>query len=179
MTKRMLFALGLTVSLAACNPQPPRTTPSPSPSAPGLSTLALRITGSGTPRRPIRIVQSAKTRRIFDLLTASYQSRRGLGSTHATLRDVRVVFYARSGARLTAEAPSGMLDEERNEVTLQGGVDASSSTGLSLHCRLLVFRHADDTVHGDGDVRVKDVNGMRLSGTHFDSDISLAHMQVR
>ncbi len=171
----LLFALG------ACNPQPPKTAPSPSAAAarPSRSPLVLDITGKGTANRPVELIQQVHNRVDYDLLASSYESRGPQGSARAVFKNARVTFHDARGATIAADAPEALVDEAANTVTLIDGVHAHTSAGMTLQCEQLVYRRATGTLHGNGHVVVTDPKGFRATGTSFDSDLSLTAMRMQ
>ena len=104
---RAIAAIGLLAS-AACNPQPPKATPSPSAAArPAASAtpLVLKITGRGTVYRPVRLIQEVHNRVDYDLLASSYESNGPQGAARAVFRDARVTFHDTKGSTVKANAP--------------------------------------------------------------------------
>lgn len=173
-------ALALATALAACNPQPPKgaATPTPAPH-PTASALSLKITGRGSAHEPIRMFQQLGNRKQYELQTASYESRGASGKINAILHDVHATFYAKDGTKLTADAPRAVVNQSANTVTLQGGVHAKNSAGMTLACDELVYSRATEMVHGTGNVLITDPNGMRATGSRFDSDLTLTHAQMQ
>jgi hypothetical protein len=176
----------LTLSLlatAACNPQAPKAAPSPSASAPRPSTtttpLVLKITGQGTVRRPVHLIQQVHNRVDYDLLASSYESKGAQGAARAVFQNARVTFRDRNGATFAAKAPQAVVDQTANTVTLSDGVHARTSSGMTLECTQLVYQRSTGMLHGTGNVVVTDPKGFRATGSSFDSDISLTHMRMQ
>jgi LPS export ABC transporter protein LptC len=172
----------LAVVLAACNPQPPKTATEPTagPSvSPSASPLSLRITGHGTAKAPIRIVQQQGNRKQYQLQASSYESHGSAGKLKALFQSVHVTFYAKDGTIMNADAPRADVNESANTVTLEGGVHARNSAGMTLACDQLVYSRTTEMVHGTGHVVITDPNGMRATGSRFDSDISLTHTTMQ
>jgi hypothetical protein len=178
---RAIAAIGLLLG-AACNPQPPKATPSPSaPARPAASStpLVLKITGQGTARRPIRLFQQVHNRVEYDLLASSYESKGPQGAERGVFRDARVTFRDTKGSKVVATAPRAIVDQSANTVTLLDGVHARTTSGMTLQCAQLVYEHATGMLHGTGNVVVTDPKGFRATGSSFDSDLSLTHMRMR
>ncbi len=183
----MRYAAALTaVCLAAtggCNPQPPKATPPPSASgarsAGSPTPLLLKITGEGTAKRPVHVVQQVHNRIDYDLVASSYQSSGSQGRMRSVFQDARVKFRDRQGATITASAPQAVVDESANTVTLLDGVHAHTSSGMTLECTQLVYQRATGMLHGSGNVVVTDPKGFRATGSSFDSDVSLTHMRMK
>jgi len=171
----------LVTALTACNPQPPKAAPSPSASAakPSPSPLVLDITGKGTVNRPVELIQQVHNRVDYDLLASSYESKGPQGSARAVFKNARVTFRDPRGATVAANAPEAFVDEGANTVTLVNGVNARTSSGMTLQCEQLVYRRATGTLHGSGHVVVTDPKGFRATGTSFDSDLSLTAMRMQ
>jgi hypothetical protein len=170
------------VAASACNPQPPKATPSPSaaPSPRGSATpLVLKISGRGTANRPVHLIQQVHNRVDYDLLASSYESRGPQGGARAVFQNARVTFRDRHGSTIAATAPQAVVDQAANTVTLLNGVHAHTSSGMTLECDQLVYQRATGMLHGSGNVVVTDPKGFRATGSSFDSDISLTHMRMR
>jgi hypothetical protein len=177
-------ALTVVAMLTACNPQPPPGTagPTPSPTAAAGATLPpVNVTSlGGTPRHPLVFTLQRNNRLRYRLTAIRGTARITSGITEATLQDTTAAFYDKNGKALTARSPIALLDQSNphKTITMLGGVHAVSG-GHTLTCRELVYRQADDTLHGDGDVVVTGPNGMRLTGNHFDSDVTLTNIRIR
>jgi hypothetical protein len=171
------------VATAGCNPQPPKATPPPSASAaharPTATPLVLEIRGQGAANRPVHLIQQVHNRIDYDLLASSYESKGPQGLARADFSNARVTFHDRHGSEITASAPHAVVDQGANTVTLLDGVHARSSSGMTLQCTQLVYDRASGMLHGNGAVVVTDPKGFRATGSSFDSDISLTHMQMR
>lgn len=179
---RWAIAGSLTL-VAACNPQPPKPTPSPSVPAPKASAratpLVLKITGKGTAARPIRFSHQVHNRIDYDLLASSFVSKGPQGDQRAVFKDARVTFRDAKGSAVVATAPHALVDQTADTVTLIDGVHARTSSGMTLQCSQLVYSRASGMLHGTGAVVVTDPKGFRATGSSFDSDLSLTHMQMR
>jgi LPS export ABC transporter protein LptC len=163
----------------ACNPQAPKA--SPSPLVTGrvrAGAPPLHITGQGSARRPVRIIQQVQNRIQYELIAKSYESKGSQGKARAVFQDARVTFHDRNGTTMTATAPQAIVDENTNAVTLVNSVHAKTSTGMELQCDRLVYDRTAEMLHGDGNVVIIDPNGFRGTGSSFDSDISLTHMRM-
>jgi hypothetical protein len=182
----MRYVAALTVSglvaLSACNPQPPKTTPSPASPARARATstpLALTITGQGTTTRPVHVVQQVHNRVDYDLVASSYEGKSPQGSWRSVFQNARVTFRDVRGSTITATAPQAVVDETTNTVTLLGGVHARTASGMTLQCDRLVYERGSGMLHGQGNVVVRDPKGFRATGSSFDSDISLTHIRMQ
>jgi hypothetical protein len=179
---RALAALCL-LTAAACNPQPPKSGPSPSPGArrpAGSPTpLVLKITGRGTAKRPVHLIQQVHNRIDYDLLASSYESKGPQGAARAVFQDARVTFRDPNGSTVAATAPQALVDQTADTVTLMNGVHARTSSGMTLQCTQLVYERATGMLHGTGAVVVTDPKGFRATGSSFDSDLSLTHMRMQ
>lgn len=165
---------------AACNPQAPKGTATPTPAPARASTPPpLHITGHGTPRRPVRETLQIHNRVEYQLVSRSFESKGAAGKARAVFADARVTFYDRNGTTMTAAAPQAIVDQTSNSVTLLGGVHARTSTGMTLTCDRLVYDHAAGKLQGEGNVVITDPKGFRGTGSSFDSDISLSHMRMQ
>ncbi|MBV8196555.1 MAG: LPS export ABC transporter periplasmic protein LptC [Candidatus Eremiobacteraeota bacterium] len=170
--------------LSACNPAPPPKSTPPPPSArarphPTRTPLVLTIRGKGSATRPVHLIQQVHNRIDYDLLASSYESKGPQGAARAVFQDARVTFRDVRGSRVSATAPQAVVDQTSNTVTLLGGVDATTSSGMTLQCRQLVYLRGTGMLHGSGDVVVTDPKGFRASGSSFDSDLSLTHMRMQ
>ncbi len=174
-------ALAAVALLTACNPQAPKnaayTAPSPSPtiSAP----LSLKITGSGTAKKPVRIVQQMGNGKQYELLARSFVSQGAPGSARATFVNPHVTFYGKDGSTLIADAPRAIVDQNSNFVQLEGGVTAHNSSGMTLQCDKLVYDRTTQMFHGTGHVVITEQNGFHATGQRVDSDITLTHTQMQ
>ncbi len=183
----MTFRSTLTLAaalLAGCNPQPqrPQRAPvvTPSPTPPGLPPL--KITGRGTARAPVRIVEQSGNRKLYELIARSYVSHSAQNIAQATFQQATVTFYDKDGTSLTAESPQAAVDERSKQVMLSGGVHARTSTGATLTCDRLFYDRSTSLVTGNGNVRMTALqNGSRevLTGSTFTSDIKLTRMVMK
>ncbi len=183
MTGRNLVACVLCF-LAACNPAPPKTVSGkPSPVARATKTtptpLVLFVTGHGTRQRPVHVFQQVHNRIEYDLLASSYESKGPPNRMRSVFADARATFVDAHGARIVASAPQAIVDQNSDAVTMTGGVNARSSTGMTLQCDRLVYVRGGATLHGDGNVVITDPKGFRATGSSFDSDISLTHIRMQ
>jgi LPS export ABC transporter protein LptC len=166
--------------LAGCNPQAPQPSPGPSTLAsPAPTSPALHVTGHGTAAQPVRIVQQTPKGIEYELIALSYESWGAQGKRRSVFAHSRVNFRGEGSSTLTATAPQAILDESTNTVTLVDGVHAQNSAGMTLLCDRLVYNHATQMLHGSGHVTIIDPKGFRATGSSFDSDVSLTHMQMR
>lgn len=177
--KRVWIVSAVSIALAACNPQPQHVgqTPAPSPTASGMP--AIIITGHGTLRHPATIVQQSGNRKVYQLVTRSYISRSAQTIGQATFQEPTVTFYDKDGTKLTAQAPTAVLQGGGKQVVLSGGVHARTSTGLNLTCDRLTYDQNTGLLHGQGNVRITGAQGGQqqvLTGNSFTSDIKLTHM---
>jgi hypothetical protein len=167
--------------LAACNPQPQHAaleTPTPSATS---TTPPVNVTSlGGTPKHPLVFSVQRDNRVKYRLTALEGKGRFVAGQTQASFNTAHVTFYDRSGKTLTAKSPTAFLDQgnPQKTITMVGGVEATSG-GQVLRCRELVYRQADGTLHGNGDVVVTGPNGTRLTGSHFDSDVTLTNIEMR
>jgi hypothetical protein len=168
------------LALCACNPQAPKSvaTPSHGPASPA-GAPALHVSGQGTAAQPVRVIQQIHNRIKYELIASSYESNGRPGKTRAVFQNARVTFHDRNGATMTATAPQAIVDETTNVVTMIGGVRARTGPGMALQCVRLDYDRASEMLHGTGNVVIVDPNGFRGTGSSFDSDISLTHMQMR
>jgi LPS export ABC transporter protein LptC len=169
------------IALAACNPQPAHVTnATPSPTASGMP--ALTITGHGTQKQPVRIVQQSGNRKVYQLVTRSYTSRSAQTIAQATFQEPTVTFYDKDGTKLTAQAPKASLQQGGKQVLLYGGVHATTSTGLNLTCDRLTYDQKSGLLHGQGNVRITGMQGGQqqvLTGNSFTSDVKLTQMVMQ
>lgn len=183
MTRSLLAAALGAIVVAGCNPQPPKTAPGPShvTAAPrGTATpLSLDITGKGTAKHPVHFIQQFHNRVEYDLLASSYESKGPQGNTRAVFADAHVTFRDVRGATITASAPQAIVDQTTDTVTMDGGVHARTSAGMTLQCDQLIYRRGNATLHGNGNVVVTDPKGFSAKGSSFDSDLSLTHMRMQ
>lgn len=175
------FLTAALLATAACNPQAPKSTPSPASRAarPNAAPLVLKITGRGTIGRPVHLIQEVHNRVDYDLLASSYESKGPQGAALAIFQAARVTFRDRNGATFAATAPQAVVDQTANTVTLRDGVHARTSSGMTLECTELVYQRSTGMLHGTGNVVVTDPKGFRATGSSFDSDISLTHMRMQ
>jgi hypothetical protein len=176
------FAALVLTTVTACNPQAPKSAPSPRPHAMPRAKgtpLLLVVTGKGTANRPVHFIQQVHNRVNYDLLASSYESKGPQNSMRSVFSDARATFRDPKGSTITASAPQAVVDQTANTVTLTGGVAAHTGTGMTLHCDELVYRRDKASLHGDGNVVITDPKGFRATGSSFDSDISLTHMRMQ
>ncbi len=181
MIRRTLAAVAL-VALSACNPKSPNggITPPPSPS-PGMtaSPVALRISGHGSEKRPVRFIETKQNRKQFEILTRSFQSKGAAGTAVLSYNDVKIDFFGKDGSELNATAPEATVDQRTNLVVMSGGVHAKNSAGMTLQCDTLTYDRSTEMVHGDGNVVITNPNGFRGMGSHFDSNVSLTDAKMQ
>lgn len=180
--RRKLLALAL-CAVAGCNPAPPKTAAKASPTARATKTtptpLVLVVTGRGTRERPVHVFQQVHNRVEYDLLASSYESKGPPNRMRSVFSNARATFVDPHGSRIVASAPQAIVDQDSDAITMVGGVDARTSTGMTLHCDRLVYKRGGATLHGDGNVVITDPKGFRATGSSFDSDISLTHMRMQ
>jgi hypothetical protein len=170
------------VCVAACNPQAPKSAPSPHPhGTPHAKNtpLVFVVTGKGTANRPVHVVQQVHNRVNYDLVASSYESKGPQNGMRSVFSDARVTFRDPKGSTIAASAPQAVVDQTANTVTMTGGVAARTAAGMTLHCDELVYRRGNASLHGDGNVVITDPKGFRATGSSFDSDISLTHMRMQ
>ena len=181
MIRRVLGA-AVVIALAACNPKSPNGGVSAPPSlSPGVtpSPVALRISGHGTQKRPVRFVETKENRKLFEILTRSFQSKGAAGTAVLLYNNVNINFFGKDGSVLSATAPHATIDQRTNLVVMTGGVHAHNSAGMTLVCDTLTYDRSSEMVHGDGNVVITNPNGFRGTGNHFDSDTSLTNATMQ
>lgn len=174
-------ALPLICAVAVgCNPQPGKTAAAPSatPAAAGRGTW-LHITQSGTPQRPLHIVQQVGNRRQYDLIARSSMSAGTQFSMIGTFVDTRTIFFGQGHRTLTATAPRAVVNQSQNSITLLDGVHARTESGMTLACDWLRYDQKTQLLHGEGHVAISGPHGVRATGTSFDSDIALSRAVIR
>jgi len=179
--KRVLAALFTSAVLAACNPRAPseavgQPTPNPEATPTGIS---LKISGNGNAASPVRFVEQKGNRKFYQLLVKSFQSVGAVGSARVTGNDAQVSFFGKDGSTLYAQAPRAIVDQRTNQVTLEGGVVAHNSAGVTLSCDTLTYDRGTELIHGLGHVVIANKNGFRGTGNRFDSDVSLTNTTMR
>jgi hypothetical protein len=180
--RRRLAALAAAAVLCACNPVAPKASPSPSAKASSQAGngLALHITGEGTPSKPIHFFgQQADNRVEYELIADRVESSGPPGKARAVFSNARITFHDKNGTKFAASAPQAIYDQVQNTLTLLGGVTGRGANGMTLSCRQLVYDHADQMLHGTGNVTIVDPKGFRGTGSRFDSDISLTHYRMQ
>lgn len=180
--RRSGIACGLAAVIAAsgCNPRPlhPLATPSPAATSAG-GVPPLRFHEQGTPAHPLVFVFERGGRVLYRLRALSEDGTQRNGVVRAVFWRVTATFFGRNGNAVTARAPRAIVDERTDRVILDGGVQATTGTGLAVRARRMIYDRGTDTLHGEGDVVMTDARGMRVTGTRFDGDLSLAHVVVR
>jgi LPS export ABC transporter protein LptC len=181
--RRLAALVAAACILAGCNPQAPKSAPSPS-GAPSASAspkaLDLHITGQGTPGKPVHVLERQPNNRVeYDLTADKAESNGTSGNARVVFSNARITFHDKNGATLGATAPQAIFDQARSTLTLVGGVNARSASGMTLSCQQLEYDHADQTIHGTGNVIIVDPKGFRGTGNRFDSDISLTHYRMQ
>jgi LPS export ABC transporter protein LptC len=165
--------------LAGCNPtvqHAATASPSASPTASGL---ALKVSGHGTARTPVRFVQQVGNKREYDLLARSFESVGAEGSALVTFTDPHVTFHGKDGSTLIADAPRALLDQKANTITMQGGVRAHNEAGTSLTCDVLIYDHASEQIYGHGHVVIVNKNGFHATANSFHSNVALTRTQMQ
>lgn len=174
-----IVAFAAVLLLVACNPKPPDSgQPSANPNATPTG-ISLKITGSGNASAPARFVEQKNNRRYYQLLAKSFESLGAAGSARVTFTDAHASFFGKDGSQLDALAPRAIVDQVENLVTLEGGVHASNSAGMSLSCDELTYDRTTEMLHGIGHVVINNKNGFHGTGNRFDADISLTHTTMR
>jgi LPS export ABC transporter protein LptC len=178
-----LAATTAALLFSACNPQAPAGKPTSAASGPSHRTAPtsppLHITGHGSARQPVRIIQQVQNHIEYELIAKSYESKGAQGKARAVFQDASVTFHDRNGKTMTATAPQAVLDENANTITLLDSVHAQTSTGMQLDCNRLVYDRTGQMLRGDGNVVIVDPKGFRGTGSSFESDISLTHMRMQ
>ena len=180
MRRRSLFAVAL-VCFAACNPRNPQAssaTATPNPQAPATG-IPLTVTGNGSDRRPIRFVEQKNNRRYYELTAKSFQSKGAPGSVLSVFYQTSISFHAKDGQLLNATAPTAVVDQSTDTVTLSGGVHATNAAGMTLSCDTLTYDRKTEMVHGFGHVVIDNPNGFHGTGSRFASDVSLTHSTMQ
>lgn len=178
--KSRSLAIAAALTLAACNPQAPKSAAGPTASPVATPTQpALHITGHGTAKQPVRIVRQIHNRIEYELIASSFESRGPQGRTRAVFANSTVTFHGNDGSTMVARAPQAIVDETANTLTLVDGVVARTGSGIVLQCDTLEYDHTTQMLHGKGNVTIVEPNGFRGTGSSFDSDISLTHITMR
>lgn len=173
------------LALVACNPAPTTSSHAPATSPRPTATGALpplRITGKGSKRRPVTIVERQGNRVLYRLTADSYESTSTHTVAQATFFTTHVTFYDPKGATLDARAPQTFVDERRRQVTMSGSVHAQSSSGLTLTCDRLIYDRAAGRIHGSGNVLIlgnQSGSETTAHGNEFDSNITLTQMVMK
>ena len=169
--------------LYGCNPRAPKSSPSPSPSAAASGSpkgLVLHITGQGTPGKPIHVLERLPDNRVeYDLTADRAESNGRNGNARVVFSNARITFHDKNGSTLSATAPQAIFDQARSTLTLVGGVNARAAKGMTMSCDQLEYDHADQMLHGTGNVVIVDPKGFRGTGSRFDSNISLTHYRMQ
>ncbi|HVA29001.1 MAG TPA: LPS export ABC transporter periplasmic protein LptC [Candidatus Baltobacteraceae bacterium] len=177
---RRLVALVAVWVLAGCNPKAPAVEPGASLNPAATPTgISLKITGNGNAKAPARFVEQKDNRKYYQLLASTFESVGAAGSAVVTFTDAHASFFGKDGSQLDARAPRAVVDQKRNEVTLEGGVHATNSEGMTLACDILTYDRGTEMIHGVGHVVITNKNGFHGTGNRFDSDISLTHTTMR
>lgn len=175
-------ALAAALALAACNPQPQHqngaSTPTPAPT--GMPPIT--ITGHGAKGAPVSITETSGNRKLYKLVAKSVTSHSAQHAiSEGTFKEPTVTFYDKDGTKMTATAPKASLAGGK-EVTLTGGVHATTSTGLTLTCDTLTYNQSTAMLHGQGNVRITGMQGGQqqvLTGNTFTSDVKLTQMVIK
>ncbi len=178
---RWFVAASLVVLLCACNPSV-QTASSPSPStSPTSGALSLKISGHGTAKQPIRIVEAQQhTNRVeYDLLASSYETITAEGGGTAEFKNVRVTFHGKDGSTLTADSPQAIVNQATNTIEMLGGVHARNGSGAALACDTLTYDHLSEMIYGNGHVSITSPTGFRATGNRFDSNIALTRTRMQ
>ena len=169
--------------LYGCNPQAPKSAPSASPSAPAAASpkaIDLHITGQGTPGKPVHVLERQPDNRVeYDLTADKAESNGPNGNARVVFSNARITFHDKNGTTLSATAPQAIFDQARSTLTLVGGVNARGANGMTMSCQQLEYDHADQMLHGTGNVLITDPKGFRGTGSRFDSNISLTHYRMQ
>jgi LPS export ABC transporter protein LptC len=181
--RRLASIVAAACVLYGCNPQAPKSSPAPS-GAPSASAspkgLVLHITGQGAPGKPVHVLERQPDNRVeYDLTADRAESNGPNGNARVVFSNARIMFHDKNGSTLSATAPQAIFDQKRSTLTLVGGVNARAANGMTLSCQQLEYDHADQTLHGTGNVLIVDPKGFRGTGSRFDSNISLTHYRMQ
>jgi hypothetical protein len=156
---------------AQLSSSPPSPTASPFPQ--------VHIASRGSASQPVRIVEQSKNRKVYELLARSSDSTmQSQTSSKGIFRQTRVTFYGADGSTLSGAAPMATIDTAAETITLQNGVRAKTSDGITLQCDQLEYDRSTGQLHGTGNVRVVNRAGYALTGGSFRSDLRLSHVHV-
>lgn len=151
-------------------------------SAPAATASAfphLRVQSRGSASQPVRIVEQSGNRKVYELLARSSDSTmQSQTSSKGTFHQTHVTFYGADGSSLSGDAPVAIIDTAAETITLQDGVHAKTSDGISLQCDRLEYDRTTGQLHGTGNVHVINRTGYALSGGSFQSDLRLLHVHV-
>jgi len=169
--------------LTACSPrsgaQSAATSASPTPLATGSAFPQLRIQSRGSASQPVRIVEQSGNRKVYELVARSSDSTmQSQTNSKGIFRQTHVTFYGTDGSTLFGDAPMATIDTTAETITLQEGVHARTSDGISLQCDQLEYDRRTGQLRGTGNVHVVNRAGYALSGGRFQSDLRLSHVHV-
>ena len=178
-------AAAVAAILVACSPQPRRAgspAPSAAPSAqvsPSAGLPPITVHSQGTTRQPVRIVEQQNNRKIYELLAQSTESTmQSQNQFRGSFAKTHVTFYGTDGSTLIGDAPLTTIDKASERVTMQGGVRARTSEGITLQCDQLEYNRTTGQLHGTGNVHIVSSQGYTLSGGSFRSDLKLTHVHM-
>ena len=140
---------------------------------------SLHITGQGSARRPVRIIQQVQNRIEYELIAKSYESKGPQGKARAVFQE-RARDLPRS--RREDDDRGGAASDSRRgrRYDYAGEVGSrADSTGMQLDCDRLVYDRTGRLLRGNGNVVIIDPKGFRGTGSSFESDISLTHMRMQ
>jgi lipopolysaccharide assembly outer membrane protein LptD (OstA) len=127
----------------------------------------------------VRIVAQSGNRKVYELLARSSDSTlQSQTSSNGIFRQTRVTFYGADGSTLSGAAPMAVVNTTTETITLQDGVHAKTSDGITLQCDRLEYDRTSGLLHGTGNVRVVNRAGYALTGGSFRSDLRLSHVHV-
>jgi len=168
------FALVLTGVTAACAHAPS----SPAASAPATPTpIAVQIESQSIGNAHPTVTETVKGRIIYQLRALSEHADNS-GADNARFEQPHIVFHAKDGAILIADAPQASVTRRDKRVLMTGGVHARRQDGTTLTCDTLRYDGQSERIHAEGNVVVVTHQNERLAGDRLDSDVKLEHVHM-
>jgi hypothetical protein len=180
MRREWLLAALLGASGCGGHGAPEHTTGGQPTPAPTATALAVHVTSNGAGRYTV-VTQMKNRRTLFTIRALSFEGSAPTDATtggSGTFEQPHVVFRDRNRAETVADAPKAVLTGADKSVLMTGGVLARTQDGNVLRCDRLRYAGANETLHGEGHVRLDTPGGLSLVGERIDGDVRLSHVRV-
>ena len=171
------------LGLAACARTPaPASSPAPSATpfvAPSPTHVPIHEESEGHDTLDETANEHGHQRPLYELRALSDVADRLVnGDEFATFDQAHITFHAENGKLLITDSPRARVTYRTKDVFMSGGVRAQTEDGGTLTCRTLRYDGRTERIYGEGDVRLTNTDGMRLSGDHLIGNVRLDHVRI-